>query len=224
MRVLVIEDYEPVRQSILQGLQEEGFAVDATGDGEEGLWYARTGEYDVILLDLMLPKIDGLTILQRLREMGDPVHVLILTAKDTLTDRLEGLDLGADDYLVKPFALEELLARVRALVRRKYRIKSPTVRVADLEVDTTRRSVRRAGRRIELTAHEYAILELLAMRVGEVLSRTTIWEHVYDFNAEPNSNVIDVHIAHLRQKLDRDGLGRLIHTRRGIGYVLEEVI
>lgn len=223
MRILVIEDYEPVRQSILQGLQEEGFAVDATGDGEEGLWYARTGEYDVILLDLMLPKIGGLSILQRLREMGDPVHVLILTAKDTLTDRLEGLDLGADDYLVKPFALEELLARVRALVRRRYRIKSPTVRVADLEVDTTRRSVRRAGRRIELTAHEYAILELLVLRVGEVLTRTTIWEHVYDFNAEPNSNVIDVHIAHLRQKLDRDGLSRLIHTRRGIGYVLEEV-
>lgn len=223
MRVLVIEDYEPVRQSILQGLQEEGFAVDATGDGEEGLWYARTGEYDLILLDLMLPKIDGLTILRRLRELGNLVHVLVLTAKDTLTDRIQGLDLGADDYLVKPFALEELLARVRALIRRKYRAKSPVVRVADLEVDTTRRRIRRAGRRIELTAHEYAILELLAVRAGEVLTRTTIWEHVYDFKAEPNSNVIDVHIAHLRQKLDRDGACRLIHTRRGIGYVLEEV-
>lgn len=223
MRVLVIEDYEPVRQSILQGLREEGFAVDATGDGEEGLWYARAGEYDLILLDLMLPKIDGLTILRRLRETDSPVHVLILTAKDTLGDRVQGLDLGADDYLVKPFALEELLARVRALVRRKYQTKSPMVRVADLEVDTTRRKARRAGRLIQLTAHEYAILELLAVRAGQVLTRTDIWEHVYDFNAEPNSNVIDVHIAHLRQKLNGDGLCRLIHTRRGIGYVLEEV-
>jgi DNA-binding response OmpR family regulator len=223
MLVLVIEDYEPVRQSIVQGLQEEGFAVDATGDGEEGLWYARTGQYDVILLDLMLPKVDGLTILQRLRQLGNPVHVLILTAKDTLEDRLQGLDLGADDYLVKPFALEELLARVRALVRRKYQAKSPVLRVADLEVDTTRRSVRRAGHKVELTAREYAILELLALRAGEVLSRTTIWDHVYDFHADPNSNVIDVHVAHLRRKLDLAGLPRLIHTRRGVGYVLEEV-
>jgi DNA-binding response OmpR family regulator len=223
MLVLVIEDYEPVRQSIVQGLQEEGFAVDATGDGEEGLWYARTGQYDVILLDLMLPKVDGLTILERLRQLGNPVHVLILTAKDTLDDRLQGLDLGADDYLVKPFALEELLARVRALVRRKYQAKSPVLRVADLEIDTTRRSVRRAGRKVELTAREYAILELLAVRAGEVLSRTTIWDHVYDFRADPNSNVIDVHVAHLRRKLDRAGLPRLIHTRRGIGYVLDEV-
>lgn len=223
MRVLLIEDYDPVRQSIVQGLQEEGFAVDATGDGEEGLWYARTGEYDVVLLDLMLPKVDGLTILRRLRELGSPVHVLIVTAKDTLDDRLQGLDLGADDYLVKPFALKELLARVRALVRRKYEAKSPLVRVADLEVDTSRRTVRRAGRRIELTAREYAIIELLAVRAGHVLTRTAIWEHVYDFAADPNSNVVDVHVAHLRKKLERGGLPRLIHTRRGAGYVLEEV-
>jgi DNA-binding response OmpR family regulator len=223
MRVLVIEDYGPVRQSIVQGLQEEGFAVDATGDGEEGLWYARTGEYDVVLLDLMLPKVDGLTILRRLRELGDSVHVLIVTAKDTLDDRLQGLDLGADDYLVKPFALKELLARVRALIRRKYEAKSPLVRVADLEVDTSRGVVRRAGRRIDLTAREYAIIELLALRAGQVVTRSTIWEHVYDFAADPNSNVIDVHILHLRKKLERDGLPRLIHTRRGVGYVLEGV-
>jgi DNA-binding response OmpR family regulator len=223
MRVLVIEDYGPIRQSIVQGLQEDGFAVDATGDGDEGLWYARTGEYDVVLLDLMLPTVDGLTILRRLRAMGNSVHVLIVTAKDGLDDRLHGLDLGADDYLVKPFALKELLARVRALVRRKYGTKSPLVRVADLEVDTNRRVVRRGGRRIELTAREYAIIELLAARATQVVTRSTIWEHVYDFAADPNSNVIDVHVVNLRKKLEGDGLPRLIHTRRGIGYVLEAV-
>jgi len=222
MRVLVIEDYEPVRQSVVQGLSENGFAVDATGDGEDGLWYARTGEYDVILLDLMLPKVDGLTILRRLRDQGNPAHVLILTAKDALDDRLQGLNLGADDYLVKPFSLEELLARVRALVRRKYETKSPLIRVEDLEIDTNARAVRRAGRPIELTAREYAIIEYLAHRPGQTVTRTTIWEHVYDFNAEPNSNVIDVYIGRLRKKLQEGGLPDLIHTRRGIGYVLGE--
>ncbi|MHC4403534.1 MAG: response regulator [Planctomycetota bacterium] len=222
MRVLVIEDYEPIRQSVVQGLREEGFAVDAADDGEDGLWYARSGEYDVILLDLMLPKVDGWTILEQLRAQGNPAHILILTAKDQLDDRLRGLDLGADDYLVKPFALKELLARVRALVRRRYEAKSPVIRVADLEINTSRRTVRRAGQTVELTAREYAIMEVLAFHAGEVVSRTAIWEHVYDFNAEPLSNVIDVHINYLRKKLERAGLPRLIHTRRGIGYVLGE--
>jgi len=222
MRVLVIEDYRPLRESVVQGLSEDGFAVDATGDGEEGLWYARSGEYDVILLDLMLPKLSGLAILRSLREGGNPAHVLILTAKDALEDRLRGLNLGADDYLVKPFSLEELLARVRALVRRKYETKSPVIRVAGLEIDTVARCVRRGGQPIELTAREYAIIEYLAHRAGQTVARATIWEHIYDFAAEPNSNVIDVYIGRLRKKLREGGHPDPIHTRRGLGYVLGE--
>jgi DNA-binding response OmpR family regulator len=222
MRVLLVEDYEPVRTSVARGLREAGFAVDATGDGEEGLWFAQTGEYDAIVLDLMLPGIDGLTILRRLRDDADAVPVLVLTAKDTVRDRVRGLDLGADDYLVKPFAFDELLARIRALMRRKYEEASPVLRVGDLEIDPGRHTVHRAGRAVDLTAREYAILEFLAHRAGRVVSRTDIWEHVYDFNAEPNSNVIDVYVARLRRRLERGGRSRLIHTRRGQGYVLEE--
>jgi DNA-binding response OmpR family regulator len=147
--------------------------------------------------------------------------VLILTAKDTLADRVAGLDRGADDYLVKPFAFAELLARINALVRRKYEAKSPVIRIADLEINTQARSARRAGRLMELTAREYLLLEYLALRQDHVVTRTEIWEHIYDFNAEPNSNVIDVYVATLRKKLERGGLPRLIHTRRGLGYILK---
>ena len=222
MKILLIEDYEPIRTSVAKGLREAGYAVDAAADGAEGLWYARSGDYDVIVLDLMLPKVDGLTVLKRLRKHENPATVLILTAKDTVDDRVKGLDLGADDYLVKPFAFEELLARVRALVRRKYDAHAPAIRVADLEIDTGTRTVRRAGRTVGVTAREYAILEFLAARAGRVVTRTEIWEHVYDFNAEPGSNVIDVTIGHLRKRLERGGRPRLIHTRRGLGYVLGE--
>ncbi len=218
MRVLLIEDYEPLRESVARGLREAGFAVDATGDGREGLACTSTCDYDVIVLDLMLPGVDGLTILQRLREQRNPVHVLVLTAKGALGDRVRGLNLGADDYLVKPFAFEELLARVSALVRRKYQAKSPVIRVADLEIDTNARTVRRAGKVVALTSREYAVLELLARRAHQVVTREEIWGHVYDFDAEPHSNVIDVFIASLRRKLEQDGLPRLIHTRRGLGY------
>lgn len=221
MRLLVIEDYEPLRNSLAHGLREAGFIVDATGDGEEGFWYAESEEYDVIVLDLMLPGMDGLSILERLRAKQSPAHVLILTAKDTLADRVAGLDRGADDYLVKPFAFAELLARINALVRRKYEAKSPVIRIADLEINTQARSVRRAGRVVELTAREYLLLEYLALRQDHVVTRTEIWEHIYDFNAEPNSNVIDVYVATLRKKLERGGLPRLIHTRRGLGYILK---
>ncbi len=224
MRILLIEDYAPVRKAVVQGLSEAGFAVDAAADGEEGLWYARADTYDVIILDLMLPKIDGLAILKQLREAGSKAHVLILTARDALEDRVRGLDLGADDYLVKPFAFEELLARIRALVRRKYDAKSPVIRVADLEVDTARRVARRAGEQIALTAHEYALLEFLALRAGEVVTRTDIWEHVYPFHGTPESNVVDVYIGYLRRKIERPDLPRLIHTRRGQGYVLGESV
>jgi DNA-binding response OmpR family regulator len=221
MRVLLIEDYAPLRKSLTQGLREAGFAVDETGDGEEGLWYATSNPYDAIVLDLMLPGLDGLTILKRLRAAGNPVHVLILTARDTVEDRIAGLDIGADDYLVKPFALAELLARLRALTRRAYHGKDPLIRIADLVIDTAARTVTRGKTRIELTAREYALLELLARRRGEVVSRTELWEHCYDFQNESASNVIDVYIGYLRKKLEKPGRPRLIHTRRGQGYQLE---
>lgn len=222
MRVLVVEDYEPVRKSVSQGLRNAGFAVDASGDGEEGLWYARTNDYDAIVLDLMLPGMSGLAVLQELRKAGRKTHVLILTARDGVEDRVAGLNLGADDYLVKPFAFAELLARVRALVRRSYAAKNPVICVADLEVDTVARSARRAGQRLDLTAREYALLEFLAVRAGELVTRTDIWGHVYEFDSDAHSNVVDVYIGYLRRKLERSGRPRLIHTRRGQGYVLGE--
>jgi DNA-binding response OmpR family regulator len=222
MNILLIEDYAPLRKSLIQGLREAGFAVDSAGDGEEGLWFARTGNYDAIILDLMLPKVDGLTILKQLRQQGNRVHILILTAKDTVGDRVRGLNLGADDYLIKPFAFEELLARVRALVRRKYETKSALIRVADLEIDTSGKTARRAGLTIELTPREYSILELLALRTGKVVTRTEIWERIYEFEEEKTSNVVDVYISFLRKKLEQEGLPRLIHTRRGVGYMLGE--
>ncbi|MBM3290363.1 MAG: response regulator transcription factor, partial [Candidatus Hydrogenedentes bacterium] len=172
------------------------------------------------LLDLMLPKLDGLTVLKRLRENGCAVHVLILTAKDTLADRVKGLDLGADDYLVKPFAFEELLARIHALVRRRYNAKSTVLRAGDLEIDRAAKTASRAGRAIELTAHEFAVLEVLALKADRVVTRAMIEERIYDYSAGPSSNVIDVFIANLRRKLERGGLPRMIYTRRGLGYVL----
>lgn len=220
MRVLIVEDYGPLRKALGQGLEEAGFAVDISADGEEGLWYARSNEYDVIVLDLMLPRVDGLTILNRLRAEGSAVPILILTAKDTVDDRVRGLNLGADDYLVKPFAFEELLARVRALVRRRYDRKNPVIQVGDLQIDTAARVVNRAKRRIDLSAREYALLEYLALHAGKVVSRTGIWEHIYDFHSDPESNVVDVYIGYLRKKIERPGLPKLIHTRRGQGYLL----
>ncbi len=220
MRILVIEDYAPIRNAVAKGLREEGFAVDATGDGAEGLWYATSSPYDVIVLDLMLPSLDGLTLLRRLREHGAGTHVIVLSAKDTLDDRVQGLDAGADDYLVKPFSFEELLARIRALVRRSYASKDPIIAVGDLMIDTARKHVERSGERIDLTAREYALLEYLALRAGQLVTRSDIWEHVYDFNASAQSNVVDVYIGYLRKKIERPGSPRVIHTRRGQGYVL----
>lgn len=220
MRLLVVEDYAPLRKSISRGLKDAGFAVDSTGDGEEGLWYAQSYEYDALILDVMLPTVDGLTLLRRLREKGQDTHVLILTAKGELEDRLRGLNLGADDYMVKPFAFEELLARVRALVRRAYKAKNPLLRVADLTVDTRARTAHRGRRALDLTAREYALLEFMALRAGEVVTRSDIWEHLYEQDTSPDSNVVEVYIGYLRRKLERDGASRLIHTRRGQGYVL----
>jgi DNA-binding response OmpR family regulator len=222
MRVLLVEDFPLIRKSVATGLREAGFTVDETGDGEEGLWYSTSGNYDVIILDLMLPKLDGLSILKRLRQKQSAAHVLVLTAKDTPEDRVKGLNTGADDYLVKPFVFDELLARVRALIRRKYDVKSPVIQVADMEIDTTQRLVRRAHERIELSRREYALLELLASRQGQVVTRQDIWESIYEFESEADSNVVDVFIGHLRKKIEKEGLPRLIHTRRGHGYVLGE--
>ena len=220
MRLLLIEDYRPLRESLAKGLREAGFAVDAAGDGEEGLWYARGNDYDVIILDLMLPGVDGLSILKKLRAEGRQNHVLILTAKDTVEDRITGLDLGADDYMVKPFAFQELLARIRALLRRSYRTKNPRIEIQDLRIDLTQQRVWRSQEEILLTAREYALLEYLAMRSGQVVSRTDIWEHVYEFNSSASSNVVDVYIGYLRKKIERPDAAPLINTIRGRGYTL----
>ncbi len=220
MKILIVEDYKPIREAVARGLKEAGFSVDATGDGEEGLWYAQSAEYDVLILDLMLPGMDGLALLKALRKSGANTSVLILTAKDTVADRVRGLELGADDYLVKPFAFEELLARVRALVRRTLERRSPQLTIDDLEVDVVGRKVKRSGRAVVLSAREYAILEYLALRAGQVVSRSEIQDRVYDFAEDRNSNVVDVYIGYLRRKLESKGGCRLIHTRRGMGYVL----
>jgi len=220
MRLLLIEDYRPLQQSLTKGLREAGFAVDTTRDGREGLWYATGNEYDVIILDLMLPGMDGLEILKKIRAQGRKSHVLILTAKDTLQDRVTGLDHGADDYFVKPFAFEELLARVRALLRRSYSQKNPRISVKDLLIDLTSQRVWRGREEIQLTPREYVLLEYLAMRAGETVSRTDIWEHVYEFNSSASSNVVDVYIGYLRKKIEQPGKPPLIHTVRGRGYIL----
>ncbi len=222
MKVLVVEDNEPLRKSISQRLRESGFAVDETGDGPEGLWLATENKYAVAILDLMLPGLDGIELLRRMRKQNEDTSVLIITARDQVGDRVTGLDAGADDYLVKPFALDELMARVRALTRRAHSVKNPVLRVGDLEIDTRRRAAARGGEAIDLTAREYALLELLALRAGEVVSRAEIWEQLYDFNQDPESNVVDVFVAYLRRKIEREGKPKLIHTRRGMGYILEE--
>jgi DNA-binding response OmpR family regulator len=222
MRALVVEDYAVLRESLAKGLRDSGYAVDATGEGGEGLWYAENHPYDVIILDLMLPGLPGLDVLKRLRATGNTTPVLVLTAKDAVTDRVAGLDLGADDYMVKPFAFDELLARLRALVRRHYARTDSVVRIGDLEIDTRARRVRRAGHIVALSAREYVLLEYLAHRTGHIVSRSELWDHAYDEAAEANSNVLDVHISHLRRKIDDGHATKLIHTRRGQGYVLAE--
>jgi DNA-binding response OmpR family regulator len=221
MRVLVVEDSPRLQRSLGTALRKSGYAVDLAGDGEEGLWLANENPYDVVVLDVMLPKRDGLSLLAELRRRAKSVHVLLLTARDTVADRVQGLGAGADDYLVKPFALEELLARVQALCRRAYGTKQPCIAVADLEVDPVARRVRRGGRVIELTAREFLLLDYLARRHGHVVSRSEIEEHIYDGQVDPMSNVVDSAICSLRKKLGAADDVPLIHTRRGLGYVLE---
>lgn len=222
MKALFVEDYKSLQKSVARALREAGWAVEVAADGEEGLWLAESNIYDVIILDLMLPKVPGLSILVRLREKGNATPILILTAKDAVEDRMKGLDMGADDYLVKPFFLGELMSRLKALVRRSYQQNDPVIRIGDLEVDTSARRVRRGGREIELTAREYALLEYLARREGQLVTRTDIWSHVYENCGGSGSNVVDVYVGYLRKKVHLADLPTLIHTRRGQGYVLQE--
>lgn len=223
MRLLVIEDHATLRESIVQFLREAMFVVDSTGTGSEGLWYATEQPYDVILLDVMLPEIDGMEILRKLRKKGTDTFILVISARDGLEDRLEALNAGADDYLTKPFPMSEALARIHAMLRRKYNKKDPVFHIGDLDLDPVKRSVFRAGNLIELTALEYRLLEYLAFRAGELVSRTDIWEHVFEDASGGNSNVADVYIGYLRKKLNTGDLPNLIHTRRGQGFVMESI-
>jgi len=218
VRILVVEDEPGIAHFIRQGLSEAGYAVDVTQDGQAGLEYALTARYDVIILDILLPKIDGLHVLSTLRDCQSRVPVLVLTARDTVEDRVQGLDRGADDYLVKPFAFSELLARLRALLRRPPLQAHTVLRVYDLEFDTARWEVRRAGRRIELSPRELSLLEFLLRHQGQVLTRTQIAEHIWNFDFYNESNVLDVYIGYLRRKIDKGFERPLIHTVRGVGY------
>jgi DNA-binding response OmpR family regulator len=220
VRVLLVEDQPTLLKNLRQGLEEEGFAVDTAADGEEADVKARTTPYDVIVLDIMLPKVDGLTLLKKWRAAGISTHVLMLTARGTLADKVVGLDVGADDYLTKPFELDELLARIRALIRRGHQTKNPLIKVFDLTLDTAARQAERAGTKIHLTPREYALLEFLAFKRGTVVTRTMIWEHLYDEYDENTSNVVDVYIRYLRNKIDKGFDPQLILTKWGEGYML----
>jgi DNA-binding response OmpR family regulator len=220
MRILVVEDHPTLARSIAGGLRDEGYAVDLTFDGEEGLHMAQKTQYDAIVLDMMLPKRDGWSILQTLRDAGSRSPVICLTAQDAVEDRVRGLNIGADDYLTKPFAFEELIARVRAMIRRGHDKPTSVLIVGDLEIDLARKCVRRSGKTIDLSAREFALLQYLAHRKDQVVSRTDIWEHIYDQYDEVSSNVVDVYIGYLRNKIDRDFPTKVIHTRRGQGYML----
>ncbi len=221
MRVLIVEDERRLAENIARSLRESaGYAVDLAFDGEEGLFMAGSNPYDVILLDLMLPKMDGLSILHRIRLSGSGVPVLVLTARDEKESVVALLNAGADDYVAKPFDLGELLARVKALIRRGKGQSAAVLKVGDLEISTSDLTVRRRGTLVPLTAMEYRVLEYLAHRPGAVVPKTELLEHLYDFNWERFSNVIEVYISGLRRKLDDSGDGKLIHTLRGQGYML----
>ncbi|HBJ82739.1 MAG TPA: DNA-binding response regulator [Verrucomicrobiales bacterium] len=223
MRILLVEDSAPLRKPVVKALRASGYAVDATGDGAEGWLMAQDHDYDVIILDIMLPGMDGREILRRIRAAGNETPVLFLTAKDAIEDRVAGLRLGADDYLTKSFAIEELLARVEVLGRRKYARRSPLLVVGDLELDQAAKSVRRGGRDINLTPQLFALLEYLLLRKGQVVSRTEIEEHIYDEMVSPMSNVVDTAVCALRRAITiSDQSTPIIHTRRGMGYVIPE--
>src|SRR3989338_4223908 len=222
MRILVIEDEKKITDFIKRGLKEEGYAVDVAYDGQEGEFLAKTNEYDLILLDLMLPKVDGLSVCKNLRASGILTPIIMLTAKSAVEDRVEGLDAGADDYLMKPFAFEELLARIRAVIRKKNTKVTNVIQVDNLTLDLVTHDVTRSGKHIELTAKEYALLEYLMRNTGSVVTRTMISEHVWDIDFDTFTNVIDVYINYLRNKIDSGFEKKLIQTIRGRGYILKE--
>ncbi len=221
MKLLVIEDDRTVGQYVKRGLAEAGFQVDLVVDGAEGLRVASEGHYDVVVLDLRLPTLDGREVLRTMRDRGNTVPVLVLTAQDTVDFKVQALRMGADDYVTKPFALEELLARVEALGRRPKAITPPVLRVADLVLDTGSRGVQRAGAPIELTPKEYAVLEYLMRHPGRVMPRTLITEYAWDYHFDPGTNIVDVVITRLRKKIDHGRAPKLIHTVRGVGYVVK---
>jgi two-component system copper resistance phosphate regulon response regulator CusR len=220
VRILVVEDEKRVAGIIARGLREESYAVDLASDGEEGVYLASINPYDLFVLDVMLPRKDGYEVCRELRASGVRAPILMLTARDAVDDRVAGLDAGADDYLVKPFDFKELLARLRALLRRPAEVRPAVVRVADLKVDTASHAVERGGEAVPLTAKEYALLEYLVRNEGRVVGREQIAEHVWDEAFDPLTNLIDVYVKRLRAKLDHDRSPRLIHTRRGEGYIL----
>jgi len=222
MRIILIEDERQLAQILKKGLEEAGYSVDTAYDGEEGLYMLENIPADAAVLDIMLPKMDGLTVLNRVRKKGVQTPVILLTAKDTISDKIKGLDAGADDYLAKPFDFGELLARIRSLLRRKAEVKEAVIRIADLEINTASHEVKRGNRIVPLSAREYVILEYLAYRKGNVISRTEITEHIYDEEFDLDSNVVDVYINYLRNKIDKGFRRKLIHTVRGAGYMLKE--
>ena len=220
MRLLIIEDEKPLAQVLKKGFTEQGFAVDISVDGEDGLFLAENYPFDAILLDIMLPKIDGLTVLKRLRTRGDTTPILMLTAKREMNDKVSGLESGADDYIAKPFDFPELLARVRSVIRRHKGKPAPVLLVGDLSIDTNSRTVRRAEKYINLSAKEYDYLEYLALNQERIVRRTELIDHIYSVDYDFDSNIIDVYISTLRRKIDRDHANKLLHTVRGVGYRL----
>ena len=222
MRITLIEDEKQLANIVKKGLEEEGYSVDVAHDGEEGLYMVENYPSDVVILDIMLPLLDGISILSSMRKKGIKTPVLLLTAKDTITDKIKGLDSGADDYLTKPFEFGELLARIRALIRRKADIKDTVIRIGDLEINTANREIKRGGKTIQLSAKEYAMLQYMAYNKDKIVSRTDLIEHIYDENFDVNSNVLDVYVNFLRNKIDKGFKKKMIHTVRGAGYILKE--
>ena len=222
MKILLAEDEVDLNNVVTRYLKKNGYSVDSVLDGEEALDYLEYGEYDLVILDIMMPKVDGFEVIKKLRNKGNHTSILMLTARDNADDKVKGLDLGADDYIVKPFDFNELLARIRAVVRRKYGNSSNKLVIGDLILDTSEKSVTRAGKQIELTGKEYEVLEYLMQSKNRILSREQIKEHVWDFDYEGDSNIIDVLIKNIRKKIDVEAGEQIIYTKRGLGYVIKE--
>ena len=222
MKILLVEDEIDLNNIVTKYLKKNGYSVDSVFDGEEALDYLKYGEYDLVILDIMLPKINGFEVIKELRNKGNHTSVLMLTARDSADDKVKGLDLGADDYLVKPFDFNELLARMRAVVRRKYGNSSNNLTIGDLVLDTSKKSITRGEKEIELTGKEYEVLEYLMQNKNRILSREQIKQHVWDYNYEGDSNIIDVLIKNIRKKIDVEDGKQIIYTKRGLGYVIRE--